>query len=78
MEWMDRLVDLQNRVRAMGETLATELNGLNAVWNAAPVVGSPERIAALPLERLEQIYRAMSYVARWTSQIQERVVQLTI
>jgi hypothetical protein len=78
MEWMDRLVDLQNRVRAMGETLATELNALNAVWDAAPVVGSPERIAALPLERLEQIYRAMSYVARWTSQIQERVVQLTL
>jgi hypothetical protein len=30
----------------------------------------------LPLERLEQIYRAMSYVSRWMAQIQERVVQL--
>ena len=30
----------------------------------------------LPLDRLEQIYRALSYVGRWTEQIQERAVQL--
>lgn len=78
MEWMDRLANLQSRVRAMGDTLATELGSLNPVWDAAPAIGSPTRAAALPLERLEQIYRAMSYVARWTGQIQERVVQLTL
>jgi hypothetical protein len=32
----------------------------------------------LPLERLEQLYRAMSYVARWTEQVQERIVQLAM
>ena len=78
MEWMDRLIDLQGRVRAMGDSLSTELNGMNAVWAAAPQVGDPARVAALPLERLEQVYRAMSYVARWTGQIQERVVQLAV
>ena len=78
MEWMDRLIDLQGRVRAMGDSLSTELNGMNAVWAAAPQVGDPARVSALPLERLEQVYRAMSYVARWTGQIQERVVQLAV
>lgn len=78
MEWMDRLIDLQGRVRAMGDSLSTELNGMNSVWAAAPPVGDPARVSALPLERLEQVYRAMSYVARWTGQIQDRVVQLAV
>jgi len=78
MEWMDRLIDLQGRVRAMGDSLSAELMAMNAVWAAAPSVGDPARVSALPLERLEQVYRAMSYVARWTGQIQERVVQLAV
>jgi hypothetical protein len=55
-----------------------ELTAMNAVWAAAPSVGDPARVSALPMERLEQVYRAMSYVARWTGQIQERVVQLAV
>lgn len=78
MEWMDRLLDLQGRIRSVGDTLGSELSGLNGVWSSAPPVGDPGRQAALPLERLEQIYRALSYVARWTSQLQERVVQLAV
>lgn len=78
MEWTDRLLDLQGRIRAVGDRLGSELSGLNPVWAAAPPVGSGDRPAALPLERLEQIYRALSYVARWTSQLQERVVQLAV
>jgi len=30
-----------------------------------------------PLDRLEQIYRVFGYMARWTAQIQERLVQLS-
>ena len=78
MEWTDRLLDLQGRIRAVGDRLGSELSGLNAVWAAAPPLGDANRPAALPLERLEQIYRAFSYVARWTSQLQERVVQLAV
>lgn len=78
LDWLDRLQALQGRVNAKRDELVTELRQMNAVWEPAPPVGAPERVAALPLERLEQVYRAMSYVARWTEQIQERIVQLAL
>lgn len=78
LDWLDRLQALQGRVNAKRDEFITELRQLNAVWEAAPAIGSLERAAALPLERLEQIYRAMSYVARWTVQVQERIVQLAM
>jgi len=76
MEWTDKLQALQQRINAKRDELAAELQQMNAVWDAAPPVGSPDRAAVLPLERLEQVYRVFSYIARWTEQIQERVVQL--
>jgi len=78
LEWLDKLGSLQGRVNVRREELMAELRSLNAAWEAAPAVGDPARRAALPLERLEQLYRALSYVARWTGQIQERVVQLVL
>jgi curved DNA-binding protein CbpA len=76
MEWTDKLQGLQQRINAKRDELTAELQQMNAIWDSAPPVGSPQRAAALPLERLEQIYRVFSYIARWTEQIQERVVQL--
>ena len=76
MEWTDKLQALQQRINAKRDELTGELKHMNAVWESAPVIGSSERIAALPLERLEQIYRVFSYIARWSEQIQERNVQL--
>jgi hypothetical protein len=78
MEWMDRLNDLQRRINAKRDELVSELKGMNPVWESAPAAGDPGRSSALPLERLEQVYRVLSYVARWTDQIQERVVQLAV
>jgi hypothetical protein len=78
LEWADKLQALQGRVNSRRDELTTELQAMNATWDAAPPIGSPERRAALPLERLEQIYRTMSYVARWTEQLTERVVQLAM
>jgi DnaJ-domain-containing protein 1 len=76
MEWTDKLQALQQRINAKRDELTAELQGMNAVWECAPAIGSPQRAAALPLERLEQIYRVFSYIARWSEQIQERTVQL--
>jgi DnaJ-domain-containing protein 1 len=76
MEWTDKLQALQQHINAKRDELASELQQMNAAWESAPTVGSPERAAALPLERLEQIYRVFSYIARWSEQIQERNVQL--
>ncbi len=76
MEWTDKLQALQQRINAKRDELTGELQLMNSVWGAAPSIGSPTRAAALPLERLEQIYRVFSYIARWSEQIQERNVQL--
>lgn len=76
MDWTESLNQLQSKINAKRDELSAELKEMNSIWTAAPAVGSPERSNSLPLERLEQIYRVFSYVARWTEQIQERVVQL--
>lgn len=76
MEWTGQLQSLQQRINARRDELNGELQQMNAAWESAPAIGSPERIDALPLERLEQIYRVFSYIARWSEQIQERNVQL--
>jgi DnaJ-domain-containing protein 1 len=78
MEWTDQLNALQQTVHAERTRLSAELLAMNRAWETAPAPGTPERAAALPLERLEQIYRIFSYVARWTEQIQERTVQLAM
>lgn len=75
-EWTGKLNQLQQKVNEKRAMLEQELKSMNAAWEAAPAIGSPERAGQLPLQRLEEIYRGMSYVARWTAQIQERVVQL--
>ena len=51
---------------------------MNEAWLSAPKPGAPGRREALPLERLEQIYRTLSYIFRWSAQIQERIVQLAV
>ncbi len=76
MDWTDKLQSLLQRINARRDELAGELQQMNVTWKSAPAIGSAERPAALPLERLEQIYRVFSYIARWSEQINERVVQL--
>ncbi len=77
MEWVDRLDLLQKRVAAKRDALIAEVQQLDKVWDQAPPCGSAERKAVLPLGRLEELYRALSYIVRWTGQIQERSVQLS-
>jgi curved DNA-binding protein CbpA len=76
MDWTDKLQALQQRINGKRDELAGELQQMNATWDAAPAIGSADRARVLPLERLEQIYRVFSYIARWSEQINERVVQL--
>jgi len=49
----------------------------NAAWEAAPAAGSAGRAATLPLAALERGYGMLSYIGRWTRQIEERVAQLS-
>ena len=76
-EWVEKLQALQQKINVRRDELFAELQSLNAAWKTAPEPGSSNRASALPLERLEQIYRTLSYVARWTAQLQERIVPLS-
>lgn len=76
MEWVDRLKSLGEKVRERARTLDAELRTLNARWESAPPLGDAARVPALGLDRLEEIYRVLSYVARWSEQIEDRVVRL--
>jgi DnaJ-domain-containing protein 1 len=77
LEWTDRLQGLQQTLKARQDALLDELKTLNAHWDAAPALGSTARPPALPLEHLEEIYRVLSFLNRWTAQLQERLVQLS-
>ncbi|MFM7214774.1 MAG: DnaJ family molecular chaperone [Verrucomicrobiota bacterium] len=78
MGWIDRFQQLQGRVNAQRDRLMETVRELNAAWDSAPPLGSPERSATLPLEALEQTYRSFSYVERWTGQLQERLIQFAM
>ena len=78
MEWRERLEAAQGRLAARQAELTSEMKALNATWEAAPLAGSEARRSALPLERLETIYREFSFVVRWADQVRDRVVQLTL
>jgi curved DNA-binding protein CbpA len=78
MEWTQRVNLVLPRLTTQRAALEGELKALNPAWGTAPPVGHPKRAASLPLDRLDQIYRRLSYVSRWIGQLQERVVQLSL
>jgi curved DNA-binding protein CbpA len=77
MEWVTHLQARLVRIDSRRAELESELQRLNSVWETAPPRGTVDRLKALPLDKLEQIYRQWSYLARWTAQLQERLVQLS-
>jgi DnaJ-domain-containing protein 1 len=78
MEWTQRVNLVLPRLTTQRATLEGELRAMNPAWENALPVGHPKRATALPLERLDQVYRRLSYVSRWIGQLQERVVQLSL
>lgn len=70
-EFADKLQALRQRVIALNDRLIEELKQMDAVWESS--IGTRNSL----LQRLEEIYRLVSYFARWTAQIQERVVRLS-
>jgi DnaJ-domain-containing protein 1 len=78
MACSDKLGALQQRIHLRREDLLRELQAMNAAWKSAPPPGSAARSAALPLRRLEELGRDLSYLSRWSGQLLERVSQLSI
>jgi hypothetical protein len=77
MACAEKLGALQQRIHLRRDELLAELKAMNAAWIAAPPPESPDRASALPLRRLEEISRELSYITRWSGQIHERITQLS-
>jgi curved DNA-binding protein CbpA len=73
-EWADRLRELQTKLAKAHGKLEEELKSLDALWMSQSQSG--ER--AVLLNRLEELYRLFSYFNRWSNQIQERIIQLSL
>lgn len=71
-DWVEKLNVLQRKLNGMSEQLQGELKSLDAKWMA-----DPKNRTGL-LSTLEKAYRLFSYFNRWSNQIQERVVQLSL
>jgi hypothetical protein len=78
MEHSEKLKGLLEQLFPRRAALLDELKTLNCFWETAPEIGAMERVKELPLERLEQIYRTISYIDRWSGQIQQRVTRLAM
>ncbi|MBI1841078.1 MAG: DnaJ domain-containing protein [Verrucomicrobia bacterium] len=76
-EWVGRLQTLQSAVSGKREEWLAEMDAANAAWIAvANAVTTDDRRRRLPLDRLVEIYRGLSYVGRWTEQLQQRIAEL--
>jgi DnaJ-domain-containing protein 1 len=73
-EWVEQLRALQTRLARLHDQLVEELKSLDALW----LVKSPSGERTILLNRLEELYRLFGYFNRWSSQIQERIVQLSL
>jgi len=64
----EKLRDLQARVSQRSAAAEKALLDLNASWESG----------AREMPKLEESYRTFSYLARWSDQLQERLVQLAL
>jgi DnaJ-domain-containing protein 1 len=72
-EWVEKLSRLRQTLNAFREKLTDELKSLDKQWMNS---NAPARREILP--QLEELYRLFGYFNRWNSQIQERIVQLSL
>lgn len=74
-EWAERLSTMQRRIGQRQKKLVRELQLFDAEWNETS--GNASARAPL-LNKLAEIHRLLGFYARWSSQIQEAIVQLTL
>ena len=74
-EWIDRLRAVQQNLANHQADLFQELKTLDADWLCSAC--DPVQRLVL-LQRVEQIHQRLSFYARWNTQIQETLVQLSL
>jgi curved DNA-binding protein CbpA len=72
-EWVGQLNALQKKLAGFYDPLLVELKSLDSKWMAGD-----SQIRRGLLNELENLYRLFSYFNRWSAQIQERIVQLSL
>ena len=65
---VEKLSALRQSIVLRRDSLLAELAPMNAAWDTP---------GNRPLERLQEIWRLLSFYERWLAQIQERVVKLS-
>jgi DnaJ-domain-containing protein 1 len=70
-EYVDKMQALRGRINSLNDRLIEELQQIDAAWQS----GATSRSALL--QRLEELYRLLTYFARWMTQMQERAVRLS-
>ena len=72
----EQLTALAREINFRRDQLDDALKELDARWPAGATSDSPERQSALT--RLEALWRLLGFLLRWSTQVQERHVQLTL
>jgi curved DNA-binding protein CbpA len=73
--WTEKLMALQQQIAGRHETVLGEVRTLDGAWDGG-LDHAAERSGML--KRLEELYRLLAFLGRWTSQIQERIVKLAL
>ena len=71
-EWNEKLIGLQQKVNGWREEVMTRVKSIDEEWGA-----SSEKRREL-IGELETQCQLLGYFGRWSSQIQERIVQLSL
>lgn len=72
-EWIARLDLLRKKLDDLRGQMMARLKSLDAQW-----ITDDENVRRDTLPQLDEIYRLSGYFNRWSSQIQERAVQLSL
>jgi DnaJ-domain-containing protein 1 len=73
-EISERLAAARRSLAEREAVLGFELRQLDEDW----LTGARSARRAAVLDRLEEVYRLLSYFSRWNAQLQERIVQLAL
>ena len=75
--WVEKLQTLGGKIERQREDLYQELESMTPLWATAPG-NRPQRRALLQFDRLEEIYRILSYLGRWKEKISQRITELAL
>ena len=74
-DWIEKLRGLQQQLGLRQQELAAELTRIDELWVEKEKADSRRGDM---LRQMEELYRLFSYYGKWETQLQERIVQLSL